>query len=60
MYSGMDLKVRRIMNDIEAQEVARYLGVSKTYISLMEKGKRRISQEMYERWAEFLGLNKEE
>lgn len=44
------------MNDIEAQEIARYLGVSKTYISLMEKGKRRISADKYEKWAEFLGV----
>jgi transcriptional regulator with XRE-family HTH domain len=54
---GMELKIKRIMLGIEARAIAQYLGVSKTYISLMESGKRRISDDLLHRWSEFLGVN---
>jgi transcriptional regulator with XRE-family HTH domain len=54
MLTGKELKIKRILVDIEAQEVAKYLGVSKTYISLMEKGSRRISVDTYVKWIRYL------
>lgn len=57
MLSGKELKIKRIVADIEAQEIARHLGVSKTYISLMEKGQRRISENTYSKWIEYLKIN---
>jgi len=43
------------MLDVEAKAIARQLGVSKSYISLMEKGERNIPEDKYIKWIEFLG-----
>jgi len=55
MLSGKQLKIKRIMLDVEAKAIARQLGVSKSYISLMEKGERNIPEDKYIKWIEFLG-----
>lgn len=54
MLSGRQLKIKRILHNIEAKEIAEYLGVSKTYISLMENEKRKIPTNLYKRWVKYL------
>jgi predicted transcriptional regulator len=54
MYTGKELKVKRILLDIEAQEIASHIGISKTYICLMEKGQRRIPEVTYHKWIGYL------
>jgi transcriptional regulator with XRE-family HTH domain len=56
MLSGKELKIKRIVLDIKANELAEMLGVSKSYISLMENNRRKIPLHIYERWIEILGL----
>jgi transcriptional regulator with XRE-family HTH domain len=56
LISGKQLKIKRIILDIEAKEIAKYIGVSKSYISLMEKGERRIPKDKMVKWCEFLGV----
>jgi transcriptional regulator with XRE-family HTH domain len=55
---GLKLKVQRIVLGIEARSIAEHLGISKTYISLMENGKRRISDDLLHKWSEYLGIKK--
>jgi transcriptional regulator with XRE-family HTH domain len=54
---GLKLKVQRIVLGIEARSIAEHLGISKTYISLMENSKRRIPDDLLHRWSEYLGIN---
>lgn len=54
MLSGKELKIKRIILDVEAQEIARHIGISKTYISLMEKGSRPINSNIYQKWINYL------
>lgn len=54
MLTGKELKIKRIISDIEAQDIAKHLGVSKTYISLMEKDQRRILEDTYAKWINYL------
>ncbi len=56
MKSGMELKIKRIMLGIKANEIAQLLGVSNAYITYMEKGEKRISEDKYIKWTEFLGI----
>ncbi|MFD0587797.1 helix-turn-helix domain-containing protein [Paenibacillus sp. GCM10027627] len=50
MLSGKQLKILRIKKDIEAQEIAKKLNLSKSYISIMEREKQTIPQSVYTRW----------
>lgn len=54
MLTGKELKIQRIIKEIEAQEIAKQLGISKTYISLMESGKRNIPKHIYDKWIDVL------
>jgi transcriptional regulator with XRE-family HTH domain len=54
---GTKLKVQRIILSIEARTIAKHLGVSKAYISLMENNKRRISDEILHKWTEYLNIH---
>jgi predicted transcriptional regulator len=54
MYTGKELKIKRIVLDIEAKEIASHIGISKTYISLMEKGQRRIPEVTYHKWINYI------
>ncbi|MED3562279.1 helix-turn-helix transcriptional regulator [Bacillus xiapuensis] len=54
MLSGKELKVKRILLDVEAREIANHIGISKSYISLMEKGARRIPDDKYDVWIQYL------
>ena len=56
MLTGKQLKIKRIMLDIKAVEVAEYLGIHKSYISKMERGVQGIPLHMYSKWTEFLGI----
>lgn len=54
MCQGKVLKIKRVTLDIKAKDVAEYLGLSKTYISLMENGKEKIPSNTYAKWNHFL------
>lgn len=54
MKSGMELKIQRIIKNIKATDIAKHLGLSKSYISLMESGNRTIPNNTYEQWIKFL------
>ena len=54
LLSGKELKIKRIILDIKASEIAERLGISKAYISLMESGNRRIPKDTYWKWVEIL------
>ncbi|MED1863261.1 helix-turn-helix transcriptional regulator [Fictibacillus nanhaiensis] len=56
MLSGKQLKIQRIIKEIQAMDIASELNVSKTYISLMEKGERKIPLHIYNKWVDILGL----
>jgi transcriptional regulator with XRE-family HTH domain len=56
VLSGKQLKIQRIIKDIQAMDIAKELNVSKTYISLMEKGERNIPLHIYSKWVDILGV----
>lgn len=56
MLTGKELKIRRIILDIKANEVAHKLGIHKSYISLMENGRQSIPLHIYEKWTKYLGV----
>ena len=57
MLSGKELKIKRIELDIQAKDIAEALGVSKPFVTYMEKGIKKIPIDKYIKWTEFLGLN---
>lgn len=60
MLTSMDLKIERIKNQKTATELSEHLGVSNSYVCLMEQGKRTISTEIYEKWLLFLKIKYKE
>lgn len=54
VLTGKDLKVKRVILDIKATQVAEVLGVHKSYISHMEKGIREIPEHRRKQWEDFL------
>jgi predicted transcriptional regulator len=54
MLKGIDLKVKRIMVGVQAKEIAEVLGVSKAFVTYMEKGTKKIPQDKYIKWVEYL------
>jgi DNA-binding Xre family transcriptional regulator len=54
MLTGKELKIKRIIAEVEAKEIASHIGISKTNISLMEKGQRRIPEDIYGKWINYL------
>jgi transcriptional regulator with XRE-family HTH domain len=56
MLSGMELKIKRIMLGIQAKEIAQLLGVSKPFVTYMENEQKKIPNEKYEMWINFLEL----
>jgi transcriptional regulator with XRE-family HTH domain len=54
MFSGLELKVKRIMLGIKAQEIAELLEVSNAFITNMESGKKKIPEDKYIKWIEYL------
>ncbi len=56
MTKGKELKIKRVILDIKATEIARYLGVSKSYISKMENNVQGIPEHIYKKWSKYLGI----
>lgn len=54
MLTGKELKIKRIILDIKATEVAEYLNVHKSYISKLEREVQMIPEHIYSKWIEFL------
>jgi predicted transcriptional regulator len=54
MLKGIDLKVKRIMIGVQAKEIAEVLGVSKAFVTYMEKGTKKIPADKYIKWLEYL------
>lgn len=57
MLTGKELKLERIKRDIKATEIARYLGYTNAYISMMESGKSKIPKHIYNKWIQYI-INK--
>jgi transcriptional regulator with XRE-family HTH domain len=57
MLSGMDLKIKRTIQGIQAKEIAKLLGVSQAFVTYMEKEKKKIPQDKYIVWVQFLRCN---
>ena len=47
----------RLRGNLSQSEVARRLNISKSYLSLIESGKRRLSLDLAEKMAEEYGVN---
>lgn len=58
MLSGKELKMKRIELDIQAKSIAEVLGVSKPFVTYMEKGIKKIPVDKYIVWTEYLGVHK--
>lgn len=56
MYSGKQLKMKRVMLDIKAKEIAEHLHIDKSYISKLENGVQGIPVHIYDKWVEYLGI----
>lgn len=54
MLNGKQLKLKRIEKDLKLKELAQKLGVSNAYVSMVEKGKKSLSQKRYSQWIEIL------
>lgn len=56
MLTGKQLKIRRIILDIKAKQIAELLHIHKSYISKMENEVQAIPLHMRIKWEEFLGV----
>lgn len=54
MLSGIELKVKRIMLGIKAQEIAKLLEVSNAFVTYMENGTKKIPEDKYIKWVNHL------
>lgn len=54
MLTGKELKIKRVILDIKATDIANALGVHRSYISNMEKGIREIPKRRYTQWVSYL------
>lgn len=50
------MKLEELRGDISQAEAAEKLGISKSYLSLIENGKRRMSLDMAEKMAKLYGV----
>lgn len=57
MYTGKQLRLKRVELDKRAVELAKHLGISKSYISKMENEIQSIPGHFYKKWTDYLGLN---
>lgn len=58
MLSGKDLKIKRIMQNMQAKEIAEVLGVSRAFVTCMENGAKKIPQDKYISWVNYINKNK--
>jgi|GEM_PF-2221325 len=56
MLRGNKLRMLRLYRDLSQSQIAKALGVSRNYISMMESEKRDISQEHYDAWIKALNM----
>lgn len=54
MLTGNKLKYIRIYRNLKQQDLAKWLGVTKCYISMLENEKQAIPEKMFDKWMEFL------
>jgi transcriptional regulator with XRE-family HTH domain len=54
MLTGKDLKIKRIILGYKVYEVAKNLGVHRTYISKLENGRQEIPKHIYNEWVRIL------
>lgn len=52
--SGLELKLFRIRLGVQAKEIASVLGVSKSFVSNMERGVKNIPKDKYILWFGYL------
>lgn len=57
---GKALTILRISNDLKQIEIAEALGVTKGFISLCEKSKRKLSEIQTKKFIELIGTNEEQ
>jgi predicted transcriptional regulator len=57
MLRGLKLKIKRIEMGIKAQDIAKMIGVERSYISKMETEVQGIPLHIYEKWVGVLGLD---
>ncbi|MCA1025701.1 helix-turn-helix domain-containing protein [Cytobacillus kochii] len=53
ILSGKELKIKRIIANKKASDIAKYLNVHKSYISKLEKETRDIPIHIYEKWLDY-------
>lgn len=56
MYTGKELKIRRIILDIDAKDVAEMIGIHRSYVCKLEKEVQPIPEHIYDKWIKVLGL----
>ena len=54
LYTGKELKIKRIIKDIKAVDVAKHLCLHKSYISKMEREVQTIPKHIYNKWITYL------
>lgn len=54
MKTGMDYKLWRVKNGVMAMDVAAYIGISSTYISLIESGKKPFRNDIKSDYDQFI------
>lgn len=58
MLRGNKLKMLRIYQDRKQMDLAKYVGKTKNYISMLENEKQAIPTELYEKWLTWLNSPK--
>lgn len=53
MLEGFDLKLMRITKHVTATEAARQCGMSRSLLSMVEAGERKLTRAMYDKLLEF-------
>lgn len=56
LLKGIELTVTRIRKRLEAKQIAEALGVSKSYISKLERERQEIPLHIYKKWIQVLEL----
>jgi transcriptional regulator with XRE-family HTH domain len=56
MLTAKEMKIKRIINEVTATSLADKLGISKSYVSLIEKGRREIPESLYSKWIEIIEM----
>ncbi len=57
LLNGRELMVERVKKRMNAQYIAKEIGVCKSYISKMENEHQAIPDRLYKKWIKILGLD---